>query len=106
MHVGAWINTVVLDSNVWELIKPKQVWALDYVTGIPLKQILCIVWEELIYFLGFLPISDCSVCGYLSTKWKETVLLALLFLSLQTSTQKKKFQHLTRQMQIKYYLFD
>ena len=51
MHVGAWINAVVLDSNVWEPIKPKQVRALEYVTGIPLKQTLRFIWEELIYFL-------------------------------------------------------
>lgn len=51
MHGGAWINMAVLDSNIWKLIKPKQVRALDYVTRIPLKQALYIIREELICFL-------------------------------------------------------
>lgn len=90
MHVGAWVNTAILDSNVWKLIKPKQVWTLDYVTRIPLKQTLCIIWEELISFLWSYPISGCCLCGNLWTKWKEAVLLATLCSYLYKHLVKRK----------------
>lgn len=83
----AWLFPTLMFSR---LIKPRQLWALGYVTRIPLRES---DGEEDSSFLPALPGSECSFSGYLSAEGKEVGNQAALW-SHHSTQFLEKLQHL------------